>query len=133
MGPARVGAAWRPLAAFNSGELDRLWPLLHPDCVIQTDPSCRGGGTFEGVAEIRRLLDRCRAFGAARFVPEDVPVELGDRVLFRGRWARSRASTVLEAESSPFTVVVSVRDDAISGVHLFASDRAARRFAKEGR
>ena len=118
------------LDKFSAGELAEFWALIAPDCVLRTDPAWPGGGEYSGTAEMKRFIGQfLEAFGAVRFDYEGQPEEVNGRVLLHGRWVGSGASTGIEAETSPVSVVIAVFDGLVSRFDFFFSDEEARHFA----
>ena len=115
---ARARAA---LAAFGTGDLDRLVRQFHPDFVGVVPPELSAEpDTYRGHAGIRRYLESFREYvDGLRFVPEDV-IDAGDAVVVAMRIeGRGRGSGV------PFEQRlanrITVRDGLIDSMTAYAT------------
>ena len=96
MSEGDVARARAALAAFGTGDLDRLVRLFHPDFVGVVPPELSAEpDTYRGHAGIRRYLESFREYvDGLRFVPEDV-IDAGDAVVVAMRIeGRGRGSGV---------------------------------------
>ena len=96
MSEGDVARARAALAAFGTGDLDRLVRQFHPDFVGVVPPELSAEpDTYRGHAGIRRYLESFREYvDGLRFVPEDV-IDAGDAVVVAMRIeGRGRGSGV---------------------------------------
>ena len=115
--------------AFNAGEMDAFWELVHPDCVMATDARWPGGGEYNGREAYRRFLEQfMEAFAEVRFAEDREPEHVGDWTLFHGCWVGSGASTGIESASPAFTVAILARDGTIREARFFFVEDEAREF-----
>ena len=121
MSEGDVARARAALAAFGTGDLDRLVRQFHPDFVGVVPPELSAEpDTYRGHAGIRRYLESFREYvDGRRFVPEDV-IAAGDAVVVAMRIAgRGRGSGV------PFEQRlanrITVRDGLIDSMTAYAT------------
>ena len=121
MSEGDVARARAALAAFGTGDLDRLVRQFHPDFVGVVPPGLSAEpDTYRGHAGIRRYLESFREYvDGLRFVPEDV-IDAGDAVVVAMRIeGRGRGSGV------PFEQRlanrITVRDDLIDSMTAYAT------------
>jgi ketosteroid isomerase-like protein len=96
MSEGDIARARAALAAFGTGDLDRLVRQFHPDFVGVVPPELSAEpDTYRGHAGIRRYLESFREYvDGLRFVPEDV-IDAGDAVVVAMRIeGRGRGSGV---------------------------------------
>ena len=121
MSEGDVARARAALAAFGTGDLDRLVRQFHPDFVGVVPPELSAEpDTYRGHAGIRRYLESFREYvDGLRFVPEHV-VDAGDAVVVAMRIeGRGRGSGV------PFEQRlanrITVRDGLIDSMTAYAT------------
>jgi uncharacterized protein len=121
MSEGDVARARAALAAFGTGDLDRLVRQFHPDFVGVVPPELSAEpDTYRGHAGIRRYLESFREYvDGLRFVPEDV-IDAGDAVVVAMRIeGRGRGSGV------PFEQRlanrITVRDGLIDSMTAYAT------------
>jgi uncharacterized protein len=121
MSEGDVARARAALAAFGTGDLDRLIRQFHPDFVGVVPPELSAEpDTYRGHAGIRRYLESFREYvDGLRFVPEEV-IDAGDAVVVAMRIeGRGRGSGV------PFEQRlanrITVRDGLIASMTAYAS------------
>ena len=121
MSEGDVARARAALAAFGTGDLDRLVRQFHPDFVGVVPPELSAEpDTYRGHAGIRRYLESFREYvEGLRFVPEDV-IDAGDAVVVAMRIeGRGRGSGV------PFEQRlanrITVRDGLIDSMTAYAT------------
>ena len=121
MSEGDVARARAALAAFGTGDLDRLVRLFHPDFVGVVPPELSAEpDTYRGHAGIRRYVESFREYvDGLRFVPEDV-IDAGDAVVVAMRIeGRGRGSGV------PFEQRlanhITVRDGLIDSMTAYAT------------
>jgi ketosteroid isomerase-like protein len=121
MSEGDVARARAALAAFGTGDLDRLVRQFHPDFVGVVPPELSAEpDTYRGYAGIRRYLESFREYvDGLRFVPEDV-IDAGDAVVVAMRIeGRGRGSGV------PFEQRlanrITVRDGLIDSMTAYAT------------
>ena len=118
------------LRRFNAGDLDGFWTLIHPDCVLVTDPAWPGGGRFEGREAYRTFMAQfLEAFDGIQLETMGEPQEVGDVALFRARWVGSGVSSGIETVSAEFSIVMVARDGMVAQLHFSFSDSYAQRIA----
>ena len=96
MSEGDVARARAALAAFGTGDLDRLVRQFHPDFVGVVPPELSAEpDTYRGHAGIRRYLESFSEYvDGLRFVPEDI-IDAGDAVVVAMRIeGRGRGSGV---------------------------------------
>jgi uncharacterized protein len=121
MSEGDVARARAALAAFGTGDLDRMIRQFHPDFVGVVPPELSAEpDTYRGHAGIRRYLESFREYvDGLRFVPEEV-IDAGDAVVVAMRIeGRGRGSGV------PFEQRlanrITVRDGLIASMTAYAS------------
>jgi uncharacterized protein len=121
MSEGDVARARAALAAFGTGDLDRLIRQFHPDFVGVVPPELSAEpDTYRGHAGIRRYLESFREYvDGLRFLPEEV-IDAGDAVVVAMRIeGRGRGSGV------PFEQRlanrITVRDGLIASMTAYAS------------
>jgi len=121
MSEGDVARARAALAAFGTGDLDRLVRQFHPDFVGVVPPELSAEpDTYRGHAGIRRYVESFREYvDGLRFVPEDV-IDAGDAVVVAMRIeGRGRGSGV------PFEQRlanrITVRDGLIDSMTAYAT------------
>jgi uncharacterized protein len=121
MSEGDVARARAALAAFGTGDLDRLVRQFHPDFVGVVPPELSAEpDTYRGHAGIRRYLESFREYvDGLRFVPEDI-IDAGDAVVVAMRIeGRGRGSGV------PFEQRlanrITVRDGLIDSMTAYAT------------
>ena len=121
MSEGDVARARAALAAFGTGDLDRLVRQFHPDFVGVVPPEHSAEpDTYRGHAGIRRYVESFREYvDGLRFVPEDV-IDAGDAVVVAMRIeGRGRGSGV------PFEQRlanrITLRDGLIDSMTAYAS------------
>jgi ketosteroid isomerase-like protein len=121
MSEGDVARARAALAAFGTGDLDRLVRQFHPDFVGVVPPELSAEpDTYRGHAGIRRYVESFREYvDGLRFVPEDV-IDAGDAVVVAMRIeGRGRGSGV------PFEQRlanrITLRDGLIDSMTAYAS------------
>jgi uncharacterized protein len=121
MSEGDVARARAALAAFGTGDLDRLIRQFHPDFVGVVPPELSAEpDTYRGHAGIRRYLESFREYvDGLRFVPDEV-IDAGDAVVVAMRIeGRGRGSGV------PFEQRlanrITVRDGLIASMTAYAS------------
>jgi uncharacterized protein len=121
MSEGDVARARAALAAFGTGDLDRLIRQFHPYCFGVVPPELSAEpDTYRGHAGIRRYLESFREYvDGLRFVPDEV-IDAGDAVVVAMRIeGRGRGSGV------PFEQRlanrITVRDGLIASMTAYAS------------
>jgi ketosteroid isomerase-like protein len=118
------------LRRFNAGDLDGFWALVHPECLLVTDPAWPGGGRFEGREAYRRFMGQfLEAFEGIQLETTGEPQEVGDAALLRARWVGSGLASGIETASDEFSIAMVARDGMIGELHFSFSDSYARRIA----
>jgi ketosteroid isomerase-like protein len=123
MSKADVERARAALAAFGSGDIDRLLRQFHPDFegVVPPEPSAEPD-TYRGHAGIRRYVESFREYvDGLRFVPEEL-IDAGDAVVVALRIeGRGRGSGV------PFerrlANRITVRDGLIASITAYPASK----------
>ena len=130
-GREALDVATRGFRLFNEGRLDEFYETMHPDGVLVTDPAWPGGGRYEGREAFKRFIRQfLDAFATVRFVQDRTPEGVGAAALFRGRWVGAGASTKIETESVPFSVIFTARDGFVGQVHFVFDEERARELAR---
>jgi hypothetical protein len=121
--------ARRGFERFNAGDWEGFLETAHPAIVMTTDPIWPGGGRYVGVDAFERFLSQfLEAFSSVRWQDERKPEAIGEFALFRGRWVGAGASTGIETESPPFSVVFGARAGKTVEARFFFDDREARAY-----
>lgn len=119
MSEADVERARAALAAFGSGDIDRLLRQFHPDFegVVPSELSAEPD-TYRGYAGIRRYVETFREYvDGLRFVPEEL-IDVGDAVVvalrIEGRGRGSGAPFVQRLANR-----ITLRDGLIASITAF--------------
>lgn len=115
-----IDLAKRGFAAYNAGDLEALYGLLHPEVVAVIPSEYPNDGVYEGPERFRVMLGHWQeAWETIRAEPEDFIVE-GDYVIVPVlQVARGRGSGA-EVESR-LAYLIGVRDDLLAEWRLCSS------------
>jgi ketosteroid isomerase-like protein len=113
-----VETVQRGIALFNSGDLDSLLALLHPD--IELTPGIGpllGVATIRGKEAVRRFWEIEMPEALADFRIEPVSVEaVGDAVLVEARYSARGPGSGVNIEQT-FTTIYTFRDELVETIY----------------
>ena len=119
MSEADVERARAALAAFGSGDIDRLLRQFHPDFegVVPSELSAEPD-TYRGHAGIRRYVESFREYvDGLRFVPEEL-IDVGDAVVVALRIEGRGSGAPFEQRLANR---ITLRDGLIASITAFAT------------
>jgi uncharacterized protein len=115
-----IELAQRGLAAYNAGDMEALFALLHDDVVATVPPQFANEGVYEGPEGFRRMMFHWQeAWEQVSAEPLEYIVE-GDTLIVPIRQVTRGRGSGLELETH-FTYFIRVRDGLLAEWRLFGS------------
>lgn len=89
----------RLVEAFNGGDHEALFALMHPEAVLHTDPDWPDGGEFRGREEMEAFLEKFEdSWGRITYETSGEPETVGEALLWPSRWVAQGKSSGIDTQ-----------------------------------